>query len=516
MLYILYGGYTSMGKSARDFFRSNGVKIVKKYHYCDSTPGLTTLYEPRNFVDEITFLRNTDTLFRYSLGNIQVGFSQDDIIQAVTGNGDYLLTLSTARTDIIRNLKETYRKKVVVIFSYTDDATLREYFGSMEITQAEIELRCAIGKTVKECFRQNSDLFDYTIMYGGENSIFDDENIVSQCRVLYAKSLAQKEDNQSDLLSYVIEIRNTVREMDINLKRLTRFVEDDLQEHLKRKKREYESAYGLADNEPAIASLADSITSYIGNHILRTDFNDLLREEELNLNRLFGEIWDKLLPSTKTSLISANILWKNCPNQNAIFDYSGVCLTVTSALENELKYWFFTKYQEYLIQKYGSPSLLGNVYEVWPEELLDTKYHIYKNAEVKPIVNCGDLFTLGKLPFLFYNEKTRVTRERMKEYLDTIFKETYMHQRGGTIGAIDWIDFQRQNGKISSIRDPHSFISECENIRNVYRNPAAHSGIVGRNDAEVCYQRVIGRVDAYRHCSEVQGLIMTLYNYLKV
>lgn len=190
-----------MGKSARDFFRSNGVKIVKKYHYCDSTPGLTTLYEPRNFVDEITFLRNTDTLFRYSLGNIQVGFSQDDIIQAVTGN--------------------------------------------------------------------------------------------------------------------------------------------------------------------------------------------------------------------------------------------------------------------------------------------------------------GDLFTLGKLPFLFYNEKTRVTRERMKEYLDTIFKETYMHQRGGTIGAIDWIDFQRQNGKISSIRDPHSFISECENIRNVYRNPAAHSGIVGRNDAEVCYQRVIGRVDAYRHCSEV-------------
>ena len=179
-----------MGKSARDFFRSNGVKIVKKYHYCDSTPGLTTLYEPRNFVDEITFLRNTDTLFRYSLGNIQVGFSQDDIIQAVTGNGDYLLTLSTARTDIIRNLKETYRKKVVVIFSYTDDATLREYFGSMEITQAEIELRCAIGKTVKECFRQNSDLFDYTIMYGGENSIFDDENIVSQCRVLYAKSLA--------------------------------------------------------------------------------------------------------------------------------------------------------------------------------------------------------------------------------------------------------------------------------------------------------------------------------------
>lgn len=516
MLYILYGGHTSMGKSAREFFRSNGVKIVKKYHFCDSAPALTTMYEPRNFVDEITFLRNTDTLFRYSLGNIQVGFNQVDIIQAVTENDDYLLTLSTDRVDIIRNLKEAYGKKVIVIFSYTDDATLREYFNSMEITQSEVELRCSIGKIIKECFRQNSDLFDYTIMYGGENSIFDDENIVSQCRVLYAKSRSHKEDNQSELLSYVIEIRDTVREMDANLKCLTRFVEDELQEQLRRKKHEYESTYGLADNERAIALLADYITNYIGNHILRTDFNDLLKDEEWNLRHLFGDIWDKLLPGTKTSLISANILWKNCPSQNAVFDYSGVCLTVTSALENELKHWFFSKYQEYLIHKYGHPSLLEDIYAVWPEELLDIKYHTYKNAEVKPAVNCGDLFTLGKLPFLFYNEKTKVTRERMKEYLDTIFKERYISQRGGTIGAIDWISFQKQNGKTIPVRDPHSFISECENIRNVYRNPAAHSGIVCRNDAEVCYQRVIGRVDAYRHCSEVQGLIMDLYEYLNV
>lgn len=516
LLYILYGGHTSMGKSAREFFRSNGVQVVKKYHYCETTPGLTTMYEPRNFVDELTFLRNTDTVYRYSLGNIQAGFSQENIIEAVTGNSDYLLTLSTDRIEIIRNLKETYRKNVTVIFSYTDDTTLRTYFTSLGLSQKEVELRCSIGKTVKECVRRNPELFDYTIMYGGENSIFDNEYIVSQCQVLYAKSQVQKNDDQSELLNYVIEIRNTVREMDSTLKRLCRFIEDDLQEQLKKEKHAYESVYGFADNEAGIAALADNVTRYISNYVLRTDFNDLLKKEDSDLRLLFGDVWDKLLPGTKTTLLSANVLWQNCPSQNTIFDYSGICLTVTSALENELKYWFFTGFQEYLIKRYGHPSTLLDVFKVWPEELLDTKYYSYKNAKLKPTVNCGDLFTLGKLPFLFYNEKSRVTRKRMKEYLDTIFKDEYRNNKGGTIGAIDWIDFKKQGEVNTWERDPHSFISGCENIRNDYRNPAAHSGIVCRDDAEICYQRVIGRTDAYRHCSEVQGLIMTLYDYLNV
>lgn len=505
-----------MGKSAREFFRSNGVQIVKKFHYCEKTPKLTTVYEPRNFVDEVTFLRNTDTLYRYPAGNIQTGFSQEEINKAVTGNSDYLLTLSTDRIEIIRSLKQTYGKKVTVIFSYTDDATLTAYFNTMGVSREEVELRCAIGKMIKECFRQNPELFDYTIMYGGKNSIFDDENVVSQCQILYAKSQAKADDNQSELLNYVIEIRDTVREMDLTLKRLSHFVHGDLQEQLKREKREYEAVYGLVDNEAGIAALAANITDYVSEHVLKTDFNSLLKEEESNLHRLFGDIWDKLLTSTKTTLISANILWQNCPSQDAVFDYSGICLTVTSALENELKYWFFTGFQEYLIKKYGHPSLLPDVFKIWPEELLDTRYHSYNNAEVKPTVNCGDVFTLGKLPFLFFDEKSRITRKRMKEYLDTIFKAEYKNKKGGAIGAIDWINFKKQRAQTTWERDPHSFISECDNVRNSYRNPAAHAGIICRNEAETCYQRVIGRVDAYRHCSEVQGLIMTLYDYLDV
>lgn len=51
MLFILYGGHTGMGNAGRNFFRQNGVSIVKKYHYCEEAPELTTFYESRNFVD---------------------------------------------------------------------------------------------------------------------------------------------------------------------------------------------------------------------------------------------------------------------------------------------------------------------------------------------------------------------------------------------------------------------------------------------------------------------------------
>ena len=51
----------------------------------------------------------------------------------------------------------------------------------------------------------------------------------------------------------------------------------------------------------------------------------------------------------------------------------------------------------------------------------------------------------------------------------------------------------------------------------LYRNPAGHVDVLSRESAEECYTRVVGvgKVDAFRFAHEVQGLIMTLYGYLK-
>ena len=340
-----------------------------------------------------------------------------------------------------------------------------------------------------------------------EKSIFEVDN---------SNSLEQIISNQQQIKADLKVIDGRTIQIQNQLSQIIRFAENDLQKWLQHEKCHFENSIDSDDEERISQSISRS-NDYINLQVKNVD--GLVDEKAEELRKLFGTIWDKLLPMTQTSLISAGVLWESCAGiTKEDFDYSGICISSTSALECELRRWFYVGYQEYLLNTVGNPNEMdpSEVWDEWPEELLNIdkrKYRkIIKKGESFPIIELGDAksFTLGKLPFLFYNEKSRGTREHMQEYLDTIFKKEYRYHKGGTIGAVDWIDFQDHS------RDPHSFISECDNIRNDYRNPAAHSGIVCRDDAEVCYQRIIGRGDAYRHCSEVQGLIMKLYEYLDI
>lgn len=340
-----------------------------------------------------------------------------------------------------------------------------------------------------------------------EKSIFEVDN---------SSSLEQIISNQQQIKADLKVIDGRTIQIQNQLSQIIQFAENDLQKWLQHEKCRFVNSIDSDDEERISQSISRS-NDYINLQVKNVD--GLVDEKAEELRKLFGTVWDKLLPMTQTSLISAGVLWESCAGiTKDDFDYSGICISSTSALECELRRWFYVGYQEYLLNTVGNPNEMdpSEVWDEWPEELLNTdkrKYRkIIEKGENSPIIELGDAksFTLGKLPFLFYNEKSRGTREHMQEYLDTIFKKEYRYYRGGTIGAVDWIDFQDHS------RDPHSFISECDNIRNDYRNPAAHSGIVCRNDAEVCYQRIIGRGDAYRHCSEVQGLIMKLYEYLDI
>lgn len=340
-----------------------------------------------------------------------------------------------------------------------------------------------------------------------EKSIFEVDN---------SGSLEQIISNQQQIKADLKVIDGRTIQIQNQLSQIIRFAENDLQKWLQHEKCRFENSIDSDDEERISQSISRS-NDYINLQLKSVD--RLVDEKAEELRKLFGTVWDKLLLMTQASLISAGVLWESCAGiTKDDFDYSGICISSTSALECELRRWFYVGYQEYLLNTVGNPNEMdpSEVWDEWPEELLNTdkrKYRkIIEKGESSPIIELGDAksFTLGKLPFLFYNEKSRCTREHMQEYLDTIFKKEYRYYKGGTIGAVDWIDFQDHS------RDPHSFISECDNIRNDYRNPAAHSGIVCRNDAEVCYQRIIGRGDAYRHCSEVQGLIMKLYEYLDI
>lgn len=502
MLFILYGSHTGMGYKSRGFFRKNGVQIITKYHYAESDPVLTAFYEPRNFVDEITFLKNTDTIYRYSTGNIQSGFSQSQIIEAVNNEKDYLLTLSTDRIDIIKNIKDAYGCRVQVIYAYTDDATLRSVFNGLNVSETEAELRYSIGRSIKECYNQNPSFFDYVIIYGGEDSLFDCDNLVNQCRQIYIKSNSQKNDSQYELLKYIKDIKATVSDMQNTLNRLACFVENDLQSWLYREKQKLG-----ADSEQITAAFIEKSAQYINSQVCGDD--RLIQEETADLQCVFGSLWDRFLPATQTSLISAGVLWKLCADiDKKGFDFSGIIIAAASALESELKRVFYTGFQEFMVKRYGNPETMAaqDVYAVWPERLLSKTKKEYAREAAEgtcPVVKPGNSFTMGTLPFMFYDRKKAkkvLLQLRMKEYLRTIVREEY---------------YAKPLKAFNDYSDPDNFVHRCEQIRGNYRNPAAHTEVIDRGKAVECYSRVIGKVDTYRHLVEVQGLLMMLYGYLK-
>jgi len=99
MLLILYGAIAEMGLKSREYFKRSGFQIVEKYNYAVA-PILTTKYGTRNYVSEEVFMENTDSLFRYEVGGIKVGFNQQQILDAVC---DKVKTLQSHRMNYIRS-----------------------------------------------------------------------------------------------------------------------------------------------------------------------------------------------------------------------------------------------------------------------------------------------------------------------------------------------------------------------------------------------------------------------------
>ena len=256
------------------------------------------------------------------------------------------------------------------------------------------------------------------------------------------------------------------------------------------------------------------MANYLSIHIHGSD--TLIQKETANLQSIFGIIWDRLLPTTQTSLVSAGVLWSYCEDIGNNFDYSGVCISATSALESELKRVFYTGFQEYLYNHYGDPSKLpmDTVFSVWPEKLLNKTKAACQNEFLNPgssVLGIGNSFTLGTLPYLFWDKdpvNRKLLQQRMKEYLQTIVKDCYADN------PLKYINPLIKEGD-KTIRDPNSFISQCEQIRENFRNPAAHIDIIPWEKADECYSEVVGKADSFRYATQAKGLIMKLYEFLK-
>ena len=298
------------------------------------------------------------------------------------------------------------------------------------------------------------------------------------------------------------DIKRTGDDINNKVTSLVRFVETDMQTWISTNR-------PRTDDEALVEQFAHRAMDYINAHVQSS--NQKVQEEENHLQNVFGNIWNRLLPSTQTSLISAGVLWNLCANISvAGFDYSGIIIAATSALESELKRVFYTDFQTYMVETYGDPlkQTAEKTYAVWPERLLSKTKVEYDNEISRgsaSLPQLADSFTMGTLPYMFYDKNASqksLLQNRMKEYLKTIVRAEYY---GAPLKAFN------------DYADENNFVRQCESIRTLYRNPAGHVDVLSRESAEECYTRVVGvgKVDAFRFAHEVQGLIMTLYGYLK-
>lgn len=248
-----------------------------------------------------------------------------------------------------------------------------------------------------------------------------------------------------------------------------------------------------SDGEEEYQEFVNSVAKKMSNALYQSG-NASVDFEEATLKGLFDQYWDTLDVFTRKALVSARVFLANCSSVSySGLDYSGVCISSCSALEQELKLRFFTGYQEYL------KHLFKDDFTKWPTSMK------YRQKDGSYIANTN--FTIGSLPYIFGSKKrddktgkrseTKISsneKELLEEYIKTILNNP--------MESIHVFFDGYDSGTC--------FLDRCEDVRCIYRNTAAHTKTLSLETATACCREVIGGETAAETVGQVQGLIYDL------
>lgn len=313
------------------------------------------------------------------------------------------------------------------------------------------------------------------------------------------------------------ETNTTVKEISQDIKDIKSFIKTDLSQIIRKEREELNlQLKKISDNDDERERRTSEMLRRVNDSIAQSmqkcceSPTNLINVENELINEFGSKIWDRLAPYTKTALKSARLLWKQCCELELEtgFDYSGICICATSALENELKLLFFTGFQNFL-EKTSKPDE-----QSWPKALL---YISEKNGHKVVHKKMEKYFSMGNLPYLLNEAGDRsyqtdserdLMRKKRKQYLSTVVKEQFISQNDPTL-----VFTQMKIGK-------KSFLSRCEDIREQYRNAAAHSAIIERDQAQKCYKEIVvndlsDKTEAQQHLENINNILIILYSILQ-
>lgn len=224
--------------------------------------------------------------------------------------------------------------------------------------------------------------------------------------------------------------------------------------------------------ELAYKELQDKISKFvidtINSRMTRATYDYF---EQVMVSSLTTDIWNKLDENSKRFLVTAKTTYEGMikMDERDSFDYSGVCLLMTKALEVETSKRFFTKFINYLFVNQVP-------IERWSSAL--KKFDRGSNHFV--IIDIND-YTLGSVcitaGYYFDKENNDYTcsSERVKNlFVDFCRNEFFVPNSNDDTFDIIWDD-----------------ILIVEKVRKDYRNPAAHKSSMLSTTAKECMDYMI-------------------------
>lgn len=329
----------------------------------------------------------------------------------------------------------------------------------------------------------------------------------------HGRELKRQSETLKKMSDDVVSVRN-----DVGF--IADFIRTELSSFLEKEKKIFNQSLGK-DDDSSIGAFVKKTSEHIDQELENSGDNDI-NQERKKFAALFGDKWQYVMKTSQTSLISSAVLLSRCSDITAPdFDWSGVCICCTAALEAELKRVFFDGLLDFMVINYGEPcnENANEIYVNWPDALLSIPRYQFSSGtdgRLKKVAH----FTMGNLPFLFGETgklstkeyirsnqlaQSELMRKRMTEYLSTIVLDYYeeIPFEAFYIGESNGDRFTNQVG---------CFVWKCEQIRNKYRNKAAHVNVMTEQEAASCYQSIITKRDTYTYNAEIAGAILELFS----
>ena len=342
--------------------------------------------------------------------------------------------------------------------------------------------------------------------------IFDIEKIQRDTEE-HGRELKRQSETLKKMSDDVASVRN-----DVGF--IADFIRTELSSFLEKEKKIFNQSLGK-DDDGSIGAFVKKTSEHIDQELENPGYNDI-NQERKKFAALFGDKWQYVMKTSQTSLISSAVLLSRCSDITAPdFDWSGVCICCTAALEAELKRVFFDGLLDFMVTNYGEPcnENANEIYVNWPDALLSIPRYQFSSGTDGRLKRV-DHFTMGNLPFLFGETgklstkeyirsnqlaQSELMRKRMTEYLSTIVLDYYKEIpfEAFYIGESNGDRFTNQVG---------CFVWKCEQIRNKYRNKAAHVNVMTEQEAASCYQSIIAKRDTYTYNAEIAGAILELFS----